>query len=142
MAAVDRLQHEHASRVAAEGAELARALALDAEAHAVPDDVDIADTRLEIARERDAAVVAVASHGISGLRPRVLGSVVRTLREHRDRPVLVIIVRPTGPGEISRPRQRRRMPGRHSHGDRNRDPSRRSDSKVSRSTTLALTPVA
>ena len=79
IAAVDRLQHEHASRVAAEGAELARALALDAEAHAVPDEVDIADTLLEIARERDAAVVVVASHKISGLRSCVLGSVARKL---------------------------------------------------------------
>ena len=100
MAAVDRLQHEHASRVAPEGAELARTLALDAEAHAVPDDVDIADTVLEIARERDAAVVVVASHGISGLRSRVLGSVARKLIEHCDRPVPVIIVRPSEPGEI------------------------------------------
>jgi nucleotide-binding universal stress UspA family protein len=90
MAAVDRLQHEHASRVAGEGAELARSLALDAEAQAVPDEVDVADTLLQIARERDAAVVVVASHGISGLRSRVLGSVARKLIEHGDQPVLVI----------------------------------------------------
>ena len=50
MAAVDRLQHEHASRVAAEGAELARSLAFAAEAHTVTDEVDVADTLLEIAR--------------------------------------------------------------------------------------------
>jgi hypothetical protein len=55
MAAVDREQHEHASRVAAEGAELARSVALAAEAQAVRDEVDVADTLLAIAGERDAA---------------------------------------------------------------------------------------
>jgi nucleotide-binding universal stress UspA family protein len=96
MAAVDRAQHANALRVAAEGAELARSLALDAEARAVPDEVDVADTVLEIARERDAAAVVVGSHGISGLRARVLGSVARKLIEHGDRPVLVIRAAPQG----------------------------------------------
>ena len=57
---------------------------------AVPDEVDVADTLIDIARERDAAVVVVGSHGISGLRDRLLGSVSRKLIEHCDRPVLVI----------------------------------------------------
>lgn len=87
---VDRLQHEHASRVAGEGAELARSLGLAAEPHAVPDEVDVADTLVDIARERGAAVVVMGSHGISGLRSRLLGSVSRKLIEHCDRPVLVI----------------------------------------------------
>ncbi len=88
--AVDRSQHEHASTVAAEGAELARSVGLAAEPQAVPDVVDVADTLLDIARERGAAVVVVGSHGISGLRKRLLGSVSRKLIEHCDRPVLVI----------------------------------------------------
>ena len=90
MATLDRLQRERAAGVAAEGAELARSLSLAAEAQAVPDEVDVADTLIEIARERDAAVVVVASHGVSGLRSRLLGSVARKLIEHCDRPVLVI----------------------------------------------------
>ena len=61
--AVDRLQSEHASTVAGDGAELARSLGLVAEPQAVPDEVDVADTLIGIARERGAAVVVVGSHG-------------------------------------------------------------------------------
>jgi nucleotide-binding universal stress UspA family protein len=88
--AVDRLQREHASTVAAEGAEFARSVGLAVEPHAVPDELDVADTLIGIARERGAAVVVVGSHGITGLRSRLLGSVSRKLLEHCDRPVLVI----------------------------------------------------
>jgi nucleotide-binding universal stress UspA family protein len=87
---IDRLQREHASTVAADGAELARSLGLAAAPQAVPDGVDVADTLIDIARQQGAAVVVVGSHGISGLRSRLLGSVSRKLIEHCDRPVLVI----------------------------------------------------
>jgi nucleotide-binding universal stress UspA family protein len=88
--AVDRLQREHASTVVAQGAELAGSLGLAAEPLAVPDERDVADTVIDIARQRDAGVVVVGSHGITGLRSRLLGSVARRLIEHCDRPVLVI----------------------------------------------------
>ena len=88
--AIDRLQREHASTVALDGAEFARSVGLAAEPQAVPDEVDVADTLIGIARERGAAVVVVGSHGISGLRSRLLGSVSRRVIEHCDRPVLVI----------------------------------------------------
>lgn len=88
--AVDRAQREHASTVAGDGAEFARSVGLVAEPQAVPDELDVADTLIGIARERGAAVVVVGSHGISGLRSRLLGSVSRKLIEHCDRPVLVI----------------------------------------------------
>ena len=87
--AVDRAQHEHATRVAGEGAELARSLGLAAEAHAVADEVDVADTVLDLARERGAAAVVVGSHGISGLRTRLLGGVSRKLIRHSELPVVV-----------------------------------------------------
>ena len=87
---VDRVAREHASTVAADGAEFARSLGLVAEPQAVPDEVDVADTLIGIARERGAAVVVAGSHGISGLRTRLLGSVSRKLIEHCDRPILVI----------------------------------------------------
>jgi nucleotide-binding universal stress UspA family protein len=90
LAAVERIQREHASTVAHEGAKFARSVGLVAEAQAVPDEVDVADKLIEIAREREAAVVVVGSHGISGLRSRLLGGVSRKLIEHCDRPVLVI----------------------------------------------------
>ncbi len=88
--AVDRLQSEHASTVATNGAELARSLGLAAEPQAIPDELDVADTLIGIAQERGAAVVVVGSHGISGLRSHLIGSVSRKLIEHCDRPVLVI----------------------------------------------------
>jgi nucleotide-binding universal stress UspA family protein len=88
--AVDRSHHEHASSVAADGAELARSLGLAAEPHAVPDQRNVADTLIDLARARNAAVVVMGSHGISGLRSRLLGRVSRKLIEHCDRPVLVI----------------------------------------------------
>ena len=68
----------------------ARSLGLVAEPQAVPDEVDVVDTLIDIAREHGAAVVVVGSHGISGLRKRLLGSVSRKLVEHCDRPVLVV----------------------------------------------------
>ena len=88
--AVDHAQQEHASRVALEGAELARSLGLAAEPHAVPDEADVADTLINLARERGAAAIVVGSHGISGLRSRMLGGVSRKLIQHCDRPVLVV----------------------------------------------------
>ena len=90
VAAVDRAQHDHAKRVAAESAELARSLGLEATAHDVADELDVADTLIELARERSAAVIVVGSHGISGLRSHLAGSVARKLLQHSDRPVLVV----------------------------------------------------
>jgi nucleotide-binding universal stress UspA family protein len=87
---IDRIQREHASTVATDGAELARSLGLAAEPRSVPDEADIADTLIGIANETGAAAVVVGSHGISGLRSRLLGSVSRKLIEHCDLPVLVI----------------------------------------------------
>jgi nucleotide-binding universal stress UspA family protein len=88
--AVDRNQREHAATVAAEGAELARSLGLTAEPQAVADEVDVADTLIDMARERSAALVVVGSHGVSGLRRRLLGSVSWKVIDHCDRPVLVV----------------------------------------------------
>ncbi|MET0511624.1 MAG: universal stress protein [Thermoleophilaceae bacterium] len=87
---IDRIQREHASTVAADGAEFARSLGLAAEPRAVPDEVDVVETLIAMAQETGAAVVVVGSHGITGLRSRLLGSVSRKLIEHCDRPVLVI----------------------------------------------------
>jgi nucleotide-binding universal stress UspA family protein len=56
----------------------------------VPDELDVADTLIDIARQRSAAVVVVGSHGMSGFRSRFLGGVSRKLIQHCDRPVLVI----------------------------------------------------
>jgi nucleotide-binding universal stress UspA family protein len=90
MQAVDRAQHEHATSVAQQGADLARSLGMTVEPHAVPDEADVGDTLIRLARERDAAAIVVGSHGISGLRTRLLGSVARKLIEHAECPVVVL----------------------------------------------------
>ena len=87
--AVDDAQHDHATRVSAEGAELARSLGLAAEAHAVADDVDVADTVLDLAREWGAAAIVIGSHGRSGLRSHLVGGVSRKLIRHSELPVVV-----------------------------------------------------
>ena len=87
--AVDEAQHEHATHVAGEGAELARSLGLEAEAHAVADDLDVADTVIDLARERGAAAIVIGSHGISGLRSHLVGGVSRKLIRHSELPVVV-----------------------------------------------------
>ena len=90
IAEVDRAERDHAARLAEAGVERARSLGLAAEPHPVPDEVDVAETVVAVARERNAVAVVVGSHGISGLRARFLGSVPRRLLEHCDRPVLVV----------------------------------------------------
>jgi nucleotide-binding universal stress UspA family protein len=87
--AVDHMQHDHATRVSGEGAELARSLGLNAEAHAVVDQVDVADTLLDLAREWGAAAIVVGSHGRSGLRSHLVGGVSRKLIRHSELPVVV-----------------------------------------------------
>jgi nucleotide-binding universal stress UspA family protein len=87
--AVDEAQHDHATRVAGEGAELARSLGLAAEAHSVADDVDVADTVIDLARELGAAAIVVGSHGRTGLRSHLVGSVSQKLIRHSELPVVV-----------------------------------------------------
>jgi nucleotide-binding universal stress UspA family protein len=87
---IDKAQEHHAAVVADQGARLARSLGLDAEPHAIPDEVHVADAIVDLAAERDTAAVVVGSHGISGLRSHLLGSTSRQLLERCRRPVVVV----------------------------------------------------
>lgn len=87
--ALDSAQRKHATSCAEAGTELASSLGMVAEPHAVPDDVDVADSLIELARERGAAAIVVGTHGITGLRSHFVGSVTRKLIEHCDLPVVV-----------------------------------------------------
>jgi nucleotide-binding universal stress UspA family protein len=87
---LDHTQLEHASQIAEEGAQLALSLHLKAEPHAVPDDVSVADTLIDLARQRDAAALVVGSHGRSGLRSLILGSVSHSVVAHCECPVVVV----------------------------------------------------
>jgi nucleotide-binding universal stress UspA family protein len=87
---LDRAGKHHAAVVAGEGARLARSLDLDAEPHAIPDEVHVAEAIVDLAVERDAAAVVIGSHGISGLRSRLLGSTSRHVLARCQRPVVVV----------------------------------------------------
>ena len=84
------LVSDHAAVVAREGAQLAASLGLDAEAHAIPDRLDVADTIVDVASKRDARAVVIGSHGISGLRSRLLGSTSSRVLARCPLPVVVV----------------------------------------------------
>jgi nucleotide-binding universal stress UspA family protein len=87
---VDREVRSRAGRVADEGAELARSLGLDAQPIAVPDERDVPETILGLAREHRAAAIVVGSRGLSGLRARLEGSTTKGLLKHASCPVIVV----------------------------------------------------
>src|SRR3954447_13361629 len=82
--------HAHAERVAAQGAELARSLGLEADPVAIADEVNVAETLVHLANERGAEVVVVGSRGLTGLRSRLLGSTSHAVLRHAHLPVLVV----------------------------------------------------
>jgi nucleotide-binding universal stress UspA family protein len=87
---IDKAQEHQADVLARDGARVARSLGLDAEPHAVPDQVDVADVIVDVADERDAAAVVIGTHGISGLRSRLLGGTSRKVLARCTRPVVVV----------------------------------------------------
>jgi nucleotide-binding universal stress UspA family protein len=90
VAELDHIQRDHAGQVATAGAELATSLGLVAEARSVEDQVDVADTLVDLAETTGAAAVVIGSHGVTGLRSRIVGSVARKLLAHCRCPVVVV----------------------------------------------------
>ena len=87
---IDRGTHEHAERVASEGAQLARSLGLDAAALAMPDAGGVAHTILDHAREHRAAAIVIGSRGLSGLKARLEGSTSKAVSKHAACPVILV----------------------------------------------------
>jgi nucleotide-binding universal stress UspA family protein len=87
---VDEALYEGAQRLAEQGAARAREFGLDAESLAVADVLTPADTLVRIARERDAAMVVVGSHGHSGVRELLVGSTTRAVIRAAPCPVGVV----------------------------------------------------
>jgi nucleotide-binding universal stress UspA family protein len=88
--AIDRAAEDHARDIAEDGAQLARAGGLQAEALPVRDAADIADTILEAAQEHDAAAIVIGSRGLKGLKSKMLGSSSASVLSRSDRPVVVV----------------------------------------------------
>lgn len=88
--AVDEATWERVDGTAREGAALAGAVGLVAE----PRSLFTADKAwkaiIDAADELDVELIVVGSHGFSGLRPLVLGSVSHQLAHHAHQPVLAV----------------------------------------------------
>ena len=89
---VDQANAERAQHAADRGAGLAREAGFDAEGLAVADEVDIpvAETIVELARERGAQAVVVGAHRHGRLSEVVLGSTSRDVVRHAPCPVVVV----------------------------------------------------
>ena len=78
-----------ASRLADEGAELARASGFDAEPSAEPGQ-PVWRRIVDAAKEHDASIVVMGSHGRTGLSLFLMGSIAAATARHTDRPVLIV----------------------------------------------------
>jgi nucleotide-binding universal stress UspA family protein len=92
-AEVDEAMAESARRLAERGAALATAAGFQAEGLAVADQITVADTLIRLAKQFDASVIVVGSHGQHGLTELLLGSTTRDVLKHAPVPVLVIQAR-------------------------------------------------
>lgn len=90
MAAVDRLQHDHAVDVADAGVRLAEERGANAEAYPVADEVDVAKTIVAVAERFDACAVVLGSRGLGGVKSRLFGSASRQVLRRCERPVVVV----------------------------------------------------
>jgi nucleotide-binding universal stress UspA family protein len=80
-----------AERIAHDGAQLARSVGLEVSgAVAVPDERNVAEAILELARQRRAAAIIIGSRGLSGLRARLEGSTSNAVLKHAACPVVVV----------------------------------------------------
>ena len=87
---LDRAMYEEAQRLARWGAKLATDGGLEADGLAVADDVTVADTLVRLAKEHDAAVVAVGTHRHGRVTELLLGSTSRGVIERAPCPTLMV----------------------------------------------------
>jgi nucleotide-binding universal stress UspA family protein len=86
---VDREAAAEGERIANEGARLARAAGLDAEAVAVKASGAIWEMIVEAGESFNASVIVLGSRGLGGLRAMVFGSVSGAVIHHTERPTLI-----------------------------------------------------
>jgi nucleotide-binding universal stress UspA family protein len=86
---LDAQARERAEQIASEGADLARAAGLDAEARAVEGCGPAWHAIVRFADSVDASVIVTGSRGRSGIAAALLGSTALGVLHHAGRPVLV-----------------------------------------------------
>jgi nucleotide-binding universal stress UspA family protein len=84
----DEIEDE-AEKVAEEGARYARSLGFHASARAERSD-SVWRSILDWARDRGASIVVMGSHGRTGIKRALMGSVATTVARHADRPVMIV----------------------------------------------------
>ena len=87
---IDRLSAENAEARAQEGAQLARAAGLDAQARTCSQDTAVWEAILSEADALGATAILMGSRGLTGLKSVLLGSVSHAVIQHADRPVIVV----------------------------------------------------
>jgi nucleotide-binding universal stress UspA family protein len=87
---VDAASEKNAQERAAEGAELARGLGLDAKPLVAVERSTVAEAILARAAAEDVRAIVVGSRGLTGLKSFVMGSVSHGVLHHADRPVIVV----------------------------------------------------
>jgi nucleotide-binding universal stress UspA family protein len=89
---LDQILSERAQQLAQQGAQIARDVGFEADGLAVADEPEtpIAETIVDIARERDAQAIVVGAHGHGRLGEVFLGSTSRDVIRRADRPVVVV----------------------------------------------------
>jgi len=91
--AVEAVQHaseDRAGEIVKDGVELANSVGLDAEGLTMRDVTDLPSAISSVAEERKALVIVVGSHGLRGLKSKLLGSTSTGLLKKTSRPVLVV----------------------------------------------------
>jgi nucleotide-binding universal stress UspA family protein len=87
---INEREEEVAREIAEEGAAIARAAGLSAEARAIEIDGPIDDAILNHADELDAAAIVLGSRSRTGLRSLILGNVANEIAQRATRPVLLV----------------------------------------------------
>jgi nucleotide-binding universal stress UspA family protein len=89
----DELDHSYEAQAgerAEEGAELARAAGLEAQARTRVRTGSIADAIIADADDLGAEAIVLGTRGLTGLKSLLLGSVSHAVVQHADRPVIVV----------------------------------------------------
>jgi nucleotide-binding universal stress UspA family protein len=87
---VERASEEHAQRIAAEGAGLAREAGLDARALAVEDLTDPPDAIVAAGEQHGARAIVIGSRGLGALKSKLLGSTSKAVLHRAACPVVVV----------------------------------------------------